>query len=62
MLMRGNPLISEHQSPITEVLLICRCGRVKTQCLDGHWTLEQLQPKQSSEADKEFLRTLGVKL
>jgi hypothetical protein len=48
--------------PITEVLLVCDCGHLKTVTLDGTWALEQLQPAPSkAEADDEFFRKLGVK-
>jgi hypothetical protein len=49
--------------PITEVLLVCDCAGVKTETLEGHWTLEQLQPASGkAEADKEYFRKMGVKL
>ncbi len=49
--------------PVTEVLMVCECGFIKTACLDGHWTLEQLQPQPGGvTADSEFFRKLGVKL
>lgn len=53
------------QCPITEVLLVCDCHTVKTICLDGHWTMEQLVPKtaaNSAKDDQAFLRKLGVDL
>jgi len=27
----------------TEALFVCKCGDVKTESLDGQWTLEQLK-------------------
>jgi hypothetical protein len=27
----------------TEALFVCKCGAVKTESLDGRWTLEQLK-------------------
>ena len=43
--------------------MVCACGEAKTITLDGHWTLEQLQPQQSkNKADIEFFKKLGVKL
>jgi hypothetical protein len=64
MMMRGPFGIDPSRAtPITEVLLVCSCGKVKTLTLDGHWTLEQLQPAPgTAEADREFFRKLGVKL
>lgn len=51
------------KGPCTEVLMVCDCGKVKTICVDGHWTLEQLQPALTrAEADKEWFRKLGVKV
>lgn len=52
-----------HGTPVTEVLIVCECGAFQTRCIDGHWTLEQLQPdKAKAEADREYFRKLGVKL
>jgi hypothetical protein len=49
--------------PVTEVLLVCDCGAFETRVIDGHWTLEQLQPAPAKvEADREFFRKLGVKI
>jgi len=51
------------RSPITEVLMVCDCGQLKTITLDGHWTVQQLQPAPTkADADREFFRKLGVKL
>jgi len=48
--------------PVTEILLVCECGELKTAELDGRWTLEQLQtPCDKSESYAEFCRELGVK-
>lgn len=48
--------------PVTEVLGVCDCGEVNTCTLDGHWTLEQLQPHPAQPAtDAEFFRQMGVK-
>jgi hypothetical protein len=60
-LYRGVP---EGRCPCTEVLMVCECGVVETRCLDGHWTLQQLQPSTAptAQADREFFRKLGVKL
>lgn len=58
-----NHYYPEIRKPITEVLLVCSCEQVKTICLDGHWTLEELKPKPTEkEADREFFKKLGVKL
>jgi hypothetical protein len=60
-LMRG--YADKMNTPCTEVLMVCDCGIFQTRCIDGHWTLEQLQPAASAaEADKDFFRKLGVKL
>lgn len=61
-LNRGNAYKSDVICPITEVLMVCDCGDIKTVCLDGTWTLEQLQPKSGPVADAEFFRKIGVKL
>lgn len=31
------------ESPHTEVLYVCECGKHKTEGITGHWTLEQLK-------------------
>jgi hypothetical protein len=55
--------LGEVHAPITEVLFVCDCGRVKTETLDGHWTMEQLQSAPTkAEADREYFRKLGVKI
>jgi hypothetical protein len=51
--------LTEVRTPVTEVLMVCACGDVKTIQLEGHWTLEQMTPE--DKMDKEFLRKLGVK-
>lgn len=62
MMMRMHPpFMGNVQSPITELLLVCPCGRIKTETLDGHWTLEQLQANPAqAEADELFLRKIGI--
>jgi hypothetical protein len=46
--------------PITEVLLVCKhCGNLKTVCLDGTWTLEQVS---GEKADQDFLKKMRVSL
>lgn len=54
--------LGEVHTPITEVLMVCSCGAVKTLELDGSWTLSQLQPAQQTEGDREFFRKIGLKL
>lgn len=52
--------MGKHACSITEILLVCDCGEVKTKTLDGEWTLEQLRVG-TSKTDKDFLGKLGVK-
>jgi hypothetical protein len=44
----------------TEVLQVCACGDCRTKTLDGEWTLDQLEPYNSS--DKETAKRMGIKL
>ena len=48
-------------SPITEVLLRCQCGDVRTKCLDGHWNQAQLSDSGTVDS-KAIAKELGVKL
>jgi len=58
-----HPDIGQLECPVTEILLVCGCGQVRTQALDGHWTLDQLRPSNArTDADQEFFRRMGVKL
>jgi hypothetical protein len=56
-------VLGEIKSPITEVLELCDCGALRTLTVDGHWSIEQLQPDPAKlEADREYFRKLGVKI
>ncbi len=41
------------ESPITEVLLKCECGDVRTKMVDGHWTIEDINPSLKSQTGWE---------
>jgi len=48
--------------PVTQVLLRCDCGEVRTKLLDGHWTLAQLSQDGGTISAKAIAKELGVKL
>ena len=44
--------------PATTILFRCECGDVKTQEIEGHWTLADVT---ATTSDKDFLKSAGVK-
>lgn len=47
---------------VTRLLLICECGKAKTATIDGTWTINELQPKDTAtDFDKTFMRSLNIK-
>ena len=46
----------------TCALRMCECGDFASKSLHGYWTLEQLTPKAEVAKDREFLKTLGVRV